>query len=878
MAVYQKAAAAIRAENFPEAEQILQQILQEHPHEVFALSLMGVVLDAQKRFDEAEGFYMRAIRLNPRAASVLNNLGNHYLQRGDRVKAQAAFLRVLAVDPRHPNANRQLAEVSVAAGQGNAALGYLDRLPAEDQGTTAVQIIRAQALHLAGREKEGVELLGKLEAQAGGDVRLTYSLGMIYAEWKRYDDAERAFSKALEAVPADFDILYNLGLAALRNGHLDRAKEVLEIALRQRPNDVDVLQSLARVAAARGEPDLAIVILVQAEQVAPNNPDIQLFLARMAEQSGYYGDAATAYDHYYKLRPDEDVIRRDRGFARARSAKIKEGLEDLRWYVEKHPEDARGWYLLGVAETVEDRDRALECLNKAIELDPKFLLAHYARGVALLQGGQLEKADEELSFVVARDPKDAYALDALGRARMKLNNPDGAVDLFQRAVDLSPKDRRFLMHYATALQRAGRREEAKAAFDRFKIMGPDEYTRRAKGGLFEYLKLPPDQQRDLYMTHLRASLTTKPDDPNLQVKLGKAMLVEGKLDAAQEAFRTVERLTNDPDIYADCAGTLLAAEQYALAKEFLVPLVAARPDSVSDRLDLAIAVFHSDSAEAGLEELDKILPDKRDGDYFLLRAQILDAMGRSAEAAKDLDRGLLAEPTRPDLYFQAALFLLKHKDYEPASKLLAQAVKKVPDSPELQLTQAIVYAILRQHDTAQELLSQIEARWPEWSLPYMIHGVILTIRRRPSEAEPLLQTAVSLGAASPVAYYYLALARTTETPPRPKEAQEAIARALELNPEDAFNQSLAGRVAFLLEDYHAAEKHLQEALRLWPDMVEAHQTLSGVYRALGERDKSVAELKEVLRIKQATRDADQAPPFPSGDLLFTVRPPAVPPS
>ncbi len=877
-AVYEKVTAAIRGGNFPEAEQILRQTLREHPHEVFALSLMGVALDAQKRFDEAEGYYQRAITLNPRSASVLNNLGNHYLQRGDLAKAQEAYRRVVAVNPRHPNANRQLAEMSVSAGQGTTALEYLDRLPAEDQGVPAVRIMRAQALHLAGREKEGAELLGTLEAQEGGDARLTYSLGMIYAEWKRYEDAERAFSNALEASPANFDILCNLGLAALRNGHLDRAKEVFEIALQQRPNDVDVLQNLARVAAARGEPDLAIVILVQAEKLAPDNPDLQLFLARMAEQSGYYGDAAIAYDRYYKMRPNEDVIRRERGFALARSAKIKEGLEDLRWYVQKHPEDARGWYILGVAETVGDRDRALECLNKAIELNPEYSLARYARGVALLQAGQLEEASEELKTVLANDPKDTYALDALGQARLKLNHPQEAVELFRRAVELDTKDRRFLMHYGTALQRAGRREEAKATFDHFKIMGPDEYSRRAKGGLFEYLKLPPDQQRELYMTHLRASLTTKPDDPNLQVKLGKAMLVEGALDEALEAFRTVQRLTDDPDIYADCASTLLAAEQFPMAKEFLTPLVAARPESVGARLDLAIAVFHSESAEAGLAELDKIPPEKRDGDFFLLRAQILDELGRSAEAAKDLDRGLLTEPTRPDLYFQAALFLLKHKDYEQASKLLAQAVRKVPDSAELQLTQAIVYAILRQHDTAQDLLSQMEARWPEWSVPYMIHGVILTIRRRPSEAEPLLVTAISLGAENPVAYYYLALARTTETPPRPQEAQEAIVKALQFNPEDAFNQSLAGRIAFLLDDYHTAEKHLQAALRLWPDMVEAHQTLSGVYRALGEKEKSVVELKEVLRIKQATRDADQSPPFPTGDLLFTVRPPVHPPS
>jgi len=58
-------------------------------------------------------------------------------------------------------------------------------------------------------------------------------------------------------------------------------------------------------------------------------------------------------------------------------------------------------------------------------------------------------------------------------------------------------------------------------------------------------------------------------------------------------------------------------------------------------------------------------------------------------------------------------------------------------------------------------------------------------------------------------------------------------------------------------------------------MIEAHQALSGAYKALGEKEKSVAELKEVLRIKQQSRSADQAPPFPAATLLFSVRPPAI---
>ena len=877
VAVYEKVAAAIRSENFSEAEQILRQMLRSHPQEARALSLLGVVLDAQKRYEEAEKFYLRAIKLNPRSASALNNLGNHYLQRGELAKAHAAFLKVVTVEPRHPNANLQLAQLSVAANQGAKALQYLDRLPVEES-SPPIQMLRAQALRSAGREPEGADLLTRIEKQAAGDARLSFSLGMVYADWKRYEAAERAFSQALEIAPTNFDILYNLGLAALRAGHFDRAKEVFEIALQQNPKDVDLIQNLARVYAERRQQDQAIVLLVEAEKLAPERPDIQMFLAHMAEELGFFGDAAIAYDKYYKLRPNEDTVRRERGFALARSAKIEEGLKDLQWYVEQHPEDPRGWYELGIAQTVQERDKALESFDKAVTLDPKFHAARFSRGVVLFQAGKLKEAVEDLKVVLANDPKDFYALDALGQAQLRLNQVEEAVGSLRQAVELSPKEPRFLMHYGRALQRAGRREEAQVVFDRFKLLGPDETRRRAYGGLFEFLKLSPAEQRAQYLTNLRRTITTRPDDPSTLARLGKALLMEGSTDEALEAFRKVLTVTKDSGLLAECGQSLLNAEQYVLAREFLERVVAAKPDDLGARFDLAIAAFHSAGPEAGLKEIEKTPAEKRDGDYFLLLGQILDALGKRAEAAEALNRGMGLEPKRPDLYFNAALFLIKHKENRQAAQLLEHALRVVPDSPELMLTRAIVLEFLQQTEESQRLLDQMQSRWPEWYLPYLVNGIMLEIRFRSAQARPLLETAVTLGAADPAAYYYLASAIMHAAPEEVASADRAIQEALRLDPKDAYVQSLAGRIAYTRKDYPTALEHLHTAIRIWPEMVEARQTLSATYRALGDREKSAAELKEIVRIKQANPTADQTPPFPTNNLLFTVRPPSRPSS
>jgi tetratricopeptide (TPR) repeat protein len=140
----------------------------------------------------------------------------------------------------------------------------------------------------------------------------------------------------------------------------------------------------------------------------------------------------------------------------------------------------------------------------------------------------------------------------------------------------------------------------------------------------------------------------------------------------------------------------------------------------------------------------------------------------------------------------------------------------------------------------------------------------------------LLETAISLGARDATVYYYLASALSHARPDDVGATEKAIQKAVELNPDDAFIRSLAGKTAYQLKDYPAALAHLNAAVRLWPEMIEAHQNLAAVYRAQGDREKAAAELQEVVRIKQANPTADQTPPFPMENLMFSVRPPAHP--
>jgi tetratricopeptide (TPR) repeat protein len=872
---YQQASAAFEQGRFSDAELTLRGVLKDHPQDAYALGMLGVVLDAEKLYAEAEKCYYLALKFQPDSTAVLNNLGNHYLAQGASRPARDTYIRVVRLNPHHENANLHLAEMSLKAREGNSALHYLDQLPPEVRVGPPAEFLRARALYLIGRRTEAENLLDQMERKAHGDPRIPFSSGMIYAEWQRYDEAEQALSEARAWAPANFDVLYNLGLAAANAGHLDRAQEAFEAALRQKNDDVDCLLGLSQVCVERKHFDEAVKLLADAQQLAPERADILLALARATEKTGSYAAAAEAYEKYLRLHPDDDAARRERGFALARTAKAEQALPDLEWYVEKHPKDPIGLYELAVAETAHDRDKAAEYLNQALALDPSLVAARFARGVLDYEDGKLADAEADLQFVVARDPANYRALENLGEVDLELDRLAPAEECLRKATALAPKDSEVLVHYAQVLQAEGRVEAAAGIFTSLKqragsVTRPSPHVADEHNGPGVAANVWEPQN----LSALQAKIEQKPTDVNLRLELGRSLLAQGKTAEALAAYRQIRSLSSDPEVYAKCGKALLVFRQYGLAGEFLRDAAAAHPSDTDLRLDLAVALSHSAGPGVALAALDEMLPvsGKYAGNYYLLRAQVLDEMGRAQEAADDLNRGFRASPTRTDLYFEGVLFLIKHGRYEDALGLIKQARPLVPDSPQIMTAEAIAYEVSQQSYQADLILGQVQAQWPEWSPSYLLRGLILESHFRWVEARSQLETALALAGDDATGYYYLAVAYMHTSPQNIPAAEKAVYQALRMDPNNATAWSVAGKIALLQKQYTAALEDLNSAVRLDPDLKDAHESLSALYRASGDKEKSIAELKQVLAIKQKKEGTSQSPATIS-NLLFAVVPP-----
>ena len=188
------AVSALQRGDFAGAETILRTRLKSQPNDGPTLSLLAAALDNEKNYSEADAVYRRAIALAPHSASLLNNYGNHLLASGDSAGARSAFLRVIAVDPVHANANIQLARIALERSAAADALHYLERIPASEQTAPEVALLRMRALYVSDRVVEADAIAAELARAAESDVRLGFSTGLELAAAKQYGKAEMFFS------------------------------------------------------------------------------------------------------------------------------------------------------------------------------------------------------------------------------------------------------------------------------------------------------------------------------------------------------------------------------------------------------------------------------------------------------------------------------------------------------------------------------------------------------------------------------------------------------------------------------------------------------------------------------------------------------------
>jgi tetratricopeptide (TPR) repeat protein len=243
-------------------------------------------------------------------------------------------------------------------------------------------------------------------------------------------------------------------------------------------------------------------------------------------------------------------------------------------------------------------DRAVQNLNKAIEINPGNYIAHYYKGLYHLRRDELDDAIGAFKKAIEIEPGFALAHTGLGRTLQKKKDVDKAIEAFQEAIKQDPK--LFDPHYILGqlLGEKGKQEEAVAELAKAGELSPGnlevqvnlartfEKLEKLDEAIAAYGRAADIKQTeaDIYVSMARIFKKQKnkdkeyetwekavrfdPRNADSHLAFAWIALERNQLDKADRAFQeAVRKKTDDHMIYVGLARIAVKREDYRKAME-----------------------------------------------------------------------------------------------------------------------------------------------------------------------------------------------------------------------------------------------------------------------------------------------------------------------
>lgn len=439
------------------------------------------------------------LRRTPNDPVVLNLLGTARAASGDRPRARAAYEKVLAGNPRFTPALLNLARLDVDEGRTDVARGRLTALLARQPRNTQAMFELARVEDSAGRASEATRWLEKLLEQdkknAGAWVRLVDA-------HLRNGDTERALAAAKDAdlhVPETLAVMEALARAHAAGAEQRQARTVLNRMTVLAEYDGIWQQRIARLQYAVGNRDGALYSLEKALSGAPGFLPAEVLMTEIERDSGDLEKAEQRARRVIARHPNTaighrllgDILlqkkRHSEAIAEYRAALSAEKTSDaaLRLFRALIESGNTGKAVDFMESWAKDNPRdsiALRALGEAYLRDGRYGAARTTYESALKQHGDDAHVLNNLAHILLRQgdkaavayaekahrlaPDDPAVNDTLGWLYVQHGQTDKGIKHLRDARLRNPVSGDIRYHLAHALERIGRRDEARQELER----------------------------------------------------------------------------------------------------------------------------------------------------------------------------------------------------------------------------------------------------------------------------------------------------------------------------------------------------------------------------------------------------------------------------
>jgi tetratricopeptide (TPR) repeat protein len=359
-----------------------------------------------------------------------------------------------------------------------------------------------------------------------------------------------------------------------------------------------------------------------------------------------------------------------------------------------------------LAYQAKDFARAVPLYESVIALQPNHAEAHYKRGNALKDLGQLAAALASYAAAIEHKPDFPYAWCNRGVVQQSLAQYDDALASFDRAIELDPKDPIAHSNRASLLQGLSRWKEALASYDRVLALNPQALpTWFSRGNVLREL-----QQPEAALASYQEAVKLKPDFAEAHYNC--AVLLE-RLRQPQAALASYDKaIESHPGFHQahyNRAGVLKSLKQLPAALAGYDLAIAAKADYAEAHANRGVVLQELKRWEEALASYDTATSLRLDdAECHFNRGTLLTARMQWDAALASFDRAIALLPNHAHAHCGRAGALMEVGRLEAALVSYDQAVAIQPDFAEAQYNRSL--ALLLSGDYAKGWLAH-EWRW-----------------------------------------------------------------------------------------------------------------------------------------------------------------------
>jgi len=233
----------------------------------------------------------------------------------------------------------------------------------------------------------------------------------------------------------------------------------------------------------------------------------------------------------YKIVLKDEISWNLEGTKYVKEGKVNNALECFNKAIELNPFFELPWFnKASLLFRHKDYELSLECVNKALELHPSWVAALRLKGMILINLRRNKEAVEVLRKAIDIDPEDWSAWDNLGRALFNLRKYEEALECFEKALKINPDNHELYYLKGAVLVQLGRIEVAESTLNEALRLKPDHVP-----SLMLKAELLFNKGRYEETLEILDKILIK-DPKNIEVLLSKG-LVLSKLNRYEEAIR-----------------------------------------------------------------------------------------------------------------------------------------------------------------------------------------------------------------------------------------------------------------------------------------------------------------------------------------------------